>query len=401
MARDFGRVFSRIWDDADFLALNQAQQRFYFFLLTQKNLSKAGVLPVTLRRWAKSAPDLDTKQVLRLLSELDCARFVVWDDDTEEVLIRTFIRGDGVYKLPNVMQTMVKDAAEIVSPKLRRALLAELDRIPLEEVKNEPTKSGGPSARATVEGCIETLRQTLPVPEPDPTPKGPGRDAGRDAGTLPGTDAVPLEGRVLPRDAGTLLGDLDQFAHSPEESIQVSDSSGTLPASLPTWVAEPLPEGSHARACAIPLDTDPSPNPSPPARGDESPRQQPLLAVIEGGAVAVTEDDPPETADQLIGYWIRNVPKRPPGTVIGRVGKSIKTMLAEGIDPADIAAGLEAWATRGKDPSVLPSIVNEVMNAGGADRVRAAAGRPGDDLGTETHLNRYLARAAARKAREA
>jgi hypothetical protein len=402
MARDYGRIFSRIWDDKDFLALDQAPQRFYFFLLTQKNLSKAGVLPVTLRRWANSAADLDSKQALRLLSELDRARFVVWDDETEEVLIRTFIRGDEVYKLPNVMQTMVKDAAEIMSPKIRRALLAELDRIPLDEVKNEPTKSGGPSARATVEGCIETLRRTLPVPEPTPDPKGPGRVPERDAGTLPETDPAPLEGRVLPRNAGTLPDDLDQFAPTPEASEQVSDSPGTLPETLPSWVPESFSEGSRARACAYLQEPDPSANPSPPARGDESPRQQPLLAIIEGGAGAVDEtpaaDAPPETVDQLIGYWIRNVPKRPPGSVIGRVGKHIKTMLGEGIAPADIAAGLEAWATRGKDPSTLPSIVNEVMNA---TRPRAGASQAADDLGTEAHLNRYLARAAARKAREA
>lgn len=108
---------------------------------------------------------------------------------------------------------------------------------------------------------------------------------------------------------------------------------------------------------------------------------------------------PPQTSDELVGYWIKNVPKRPPGQVIARVGKSIKAMLAEGIDPADIAAGLEAWATRGKDPSVLPSIVNEVMNAGGANHVRRAA--PGEELGGDAHLNRYLARVAARKAAEA
>ena len=122
--------------------------------------------------------------------------------------------------------------------------------------------------------------------------------------------------------------------------------------------------------------------------------------MIAGGAV-LAEKPAPQTADQLIAYWIENVPKRPPGQVIGRVGKSIKAMLEEGIDPADIAAGLEAWATRGKDPSVLPSIVNEVMNAGGAAHVRGRGPAPTDDLGGDAHMNRYLARAAARRAREA
>jgi len=371
MARDHGRIYSRIWDDRDFLALDQAPQRFYFFLLTQKNLSKAGILPVTLKRWAASAADLTTGDLIRLLSELDRTRFIVWDDESEELLIRTFVRGDEVYKLPNVMQAMVKDAAEIMSPKIRRALLAELDRIPLDEVKGEPTKSGGPSARETVTGCIEALRQILFVPEPTPDPNGrgtlPGRDAGTLPGTLPGTDARPLEGTVLPRDAGTLPGDLTRSGHALEVTMQANDPQGTLPGTLPASIPEPFPEGSRARACAFPQEPDPSANPSPPAGGDSSPRQQPHLAIIEGGAgtVAETDENKPEptTTDELIADWIEHMPKRPPGQVIARVGKHIKAMLAEGIDPADVRAGIAAWARKGKDPSVLPSIVNEVMNA--------------------------------------
>lgn len=72
---------------------------------------------------------------------------------------------------------------------------------------------------------------------------------------------------------------------------------------------------------------------------------------------------PPDTTDRLIGEWIEHCRKRPPGNVIGQVGKQIKNMLAEGIDPADIRRGLAGWHSKGLHPSALPSVVNELMNA--------------------------------------
>jgi hypothetical protein len=49
--------------------------------------------------------------------------------------------------------------------------------------------------------------------------------------------------------------------------------------------------------------------------------------------------------------------------VLGHLGTLIAEMLAEGIDAADIRAGLAAWHTRNLHPSTLPSVVHEVMNA--------------------------------------
>lgn len=71
----------------------------------------------------------------------------------------------------------------------------------------------------------------------------------------------------------------------------------------------------------------------------------------------------PQTSAELIAYWLENVRHRPAESVIGRVGKSIKAMLAEGIDPDHIADALPLWVDRGLDPSVLPSVVNQVQNA--------------------------------------
>jgi hypothetical protein len=48
--------------------------------------------------------------------------------------------------------------------------------------------------------------------------------------------------------------------------------------------------------------------------------------------------------------------------VIGPIAQHVKAMLAEGIDAEHIRRGIEAWQAKGQHPSVLPSVVNEVLN---------------------------------------
>lgn len=102
------------------------------------------------------------------------------------------------------------------------------------------------------------------------------------------------------------------------------------------------------------------------------------LAVIDG-ELATTQPEPPTTTDALVAEWLRHCHKRPPRRVIGHISREVKAMLAEGIDPADVRRGLAAWHSRGLHPSTLPSVVNEVMNAGPARpaaSISAADGQP-------------------------
>jgi hypothetical protein len=140
-----------IWNDDDFLSMDVSAQRLYMFLLSQPDLSHAGLVPMRIRRWAKKAKGTtpaDIDGTLRVLSE---ERFVVIDHDTEEVLLRTFVRNDGVYKQPKVMLRLREDAKLIESPLLRSAFRAELDRLPLQELAD--------GTRGTVEKIVHDLRE--------------------------------------------------------------------------------------------------------------------------------------------------------------------------------------------------------------------------------------------------
>lgn len=160
MARTHGRIMAAIWNDGDFIAMRGSAQRMFMFLLSQPDLSHAGLLPMRVNRWAKKAEDLTSGLVRAELEYLAERRYVVVDEDTEEVLIRTMVRNDGVYKQPKVMIRLREDARQIESPLLRAAFRAELDRLPLDELSDKPggPNSDLPSTREQVERVVSDLR---------------------------------------------------------------------------------------------------------------------------------------------------------------------------------------------------------------------------------------------------
>jgi hypothetical protein len=107
------------------------------------------------------------------LDRLADARFVVVDEDTEEVLVRTFIRNDGNYKIPNVLKSMLQVAEGTQAPALR----ADCRR----------TRSAGPADGKKAEegrGLLAATRLVLGIsdgpsgpggePLPEPLPEGLG-----------------------------------------------------------------------------------------------------------------------------------------------------------------------------------------------------------------------------------
>lgn len=133
MARSYGRVFAAIWDDPDFVARSPTAQRMYLFLLSQPDLEHSGIIPLRERRWAKGCGALNPSMVADDLKELEAHRFLVIDDDTEELLVRSLIRRDEVWKQPNVFKSALSSAIAAKSPRIREALAAELRRLDLNE----------------------------------------------------------------------------------------------------------------------------------------------------------------------------------------------------------------------------------------------------------------------------
>ncbi|MFB6985856.1 hypothetical protein [Streptomyces sp. NPDC056304] len=87
-----------------------------------------------------------------------------------------------------------------------------------------------------------------------------------------------------------------------------------------------------------------------------------------------TAPDGTVTAGNLLAEYVGSCTERPPGDVLGHLGRLLKKLLAEGIDVDHIRVGLARYAEIQGHPSRLPSLVNDAMNA----RVPAqTASRPG------------------------
>lgn len=246
MARGHGRILTSVWEDGDFLALDEQQQRMYLFLISQPNLNHAGLLPLTLKRWARKAHGLTVAAVEKTLSELADLRFVVVDDDTEELLIRTFVRNDGVWRQPKVMAAMVSGAQEISSPALRRALLAEMGRIPLGDLSDEPG-ARGISVRQQIVEHLANLRRALHVPDsPPPNPSGRATDTPSE-GFPKGSESLP----DTPGEPTTRAHAPASRAHSPAPApapapSPVKEGGGRPSDHTPAAAAAPpRPDGLH------------------------------------------------------------------------------------------------------------------------------------------------------------
>ena len=96
MARDHARVKTSIWDDPDFIGLKSAEQHVYLALMSNKGLSRCGVVTYIPARFEHLAADLTPARFKAAVSGLCNQRFVVLDERTQELLLRSYVRHDGV-----------------------------------------------------------------------------------------------------------------------------------------------------------------------------------------------------------------------------------------------------------------------------------------------------------------
>ena len=167
MARKYAQVKVSIWIDDDFLLLSDSAQALYFRLLTAPKLSFCGVCDWRPKRLALLASGLTEKKVITAAEELAEAGYVVFDDEAEEILIRSFIRHDGVLQSPNLATALASDYADTHSVKLRRVILHELVRLHTDQ----PDLKGWTNVSELLEQGLKVATDTLPETLPDTLPE--------------------------------------------------------------------------------------------------------------------------------------------------------------------------------------------------------------------------------------
>ncbi|WP_157226765.1 hypothetical protein [Gordonia soli] len=169
-----------MFTDDDFVNQPHGDKWLYMTLLGQPALNYAGVQPINMRRWRKALRDGHTlpseTDVEKALIRMEERGFVFTDDDTGEVLVRSFMRSDGIDRQPNVLKSALRALAQVESPKLAAVMLDELGRLTVPEVKSD--KLGAEidtlwaAARTHLDRRTEGFTEPFPKPFAEPFTEG-------------------------------------------------------------------------------------------------------------------------------------------------------------------------------------------------------------------------------------
>lgn len=129
MARDFGAFYYSAWNDHDFRTLPDPAQALYMRLVVHPSLSWAGVGDWRPGRIATMSQGLDGDGVRHVAQCLIARRFIVVDEDTEEFLIRTYIKHDGIVRHAKLCISMAKAFGDIGSNTIRMVVSDELHKL--------------------------------------------------------------------------------------------------------------------------------------------------------------------------------------------------------------------------------------------------------------------------------
>lgn len=352
MARDHARIDVHIWSNDEFCRLPAMAKIVYLQLISQPKLSYAGVLDLAAKRWARPHPDLDTAGVKDALVELDAARFVVVDQDTEELLVRTFIRNDELYKQPNVLAAALRVAFDIESPILRSALAVELRLLPADVTGPAPAvaadalEAGDPKMPASVKAALAVRRSGRPPasPRPRPTPQ----QANAEAGDTPDASAL-VDASTNPSPTPSQNPSVKPSRKDRGEGSRERETGEPSLTSRSEKVGVPAPTRAHTREASR-------------SAGNAAAAD---LEVEGNGSVGSVRQQRRADAERLVDFYGSEVP----GRVRVQLVAEVITMLREGISSAVIAAGLQAWSAKTLPPRFLSELVGERMRA---DRVAGA-----------------------------
>ena len=141
MARKYAQIAVTIWDDDDFLDLSPMAQWLYIHLITHPNLSFCGAMEWRPKRIKPKATGLNVELIESAAQELTEALFIILDEDTEEVFVRSFMRNDGLLKMTNMGEAISKAYSAIASRHLKGVMVHELVRLKADqpELKAWPT----------------------------------------------------------------------------------------------------------------------------------------------------------------------------------------------------------------------------------------------------------------------
>lgn len=246
MAREYARIRVSINGDDEFEALPADAQWLYTrVLLTEASLSAAGIADWRPSRLTVKAADMTKARLVAAAAVLERRRFALFDLDTEEVLVRSYIRSDDLLRNPKMAVAVVKAYGAVASKSLRAAIISEIKRVRSESpdfscwtYKDTGKDLADLMKKADADSVPYTNAYPVSIGDADPVPIA-NRITNQNGNPDPGTeyqpeyqsDSVPIPCNLQP----------STYSHQPEGLR----NRGTSPAE-----AEPDPDNPPPPHCS-------------------------------------------------------------------------------------------------------------------------------------------------------
>ena len=168
---EYAKLLKRIWGDPDFKALTADEQLLYLKLISQTDVSLCGVLTLATIRWAGQTSNTTQQSTEESLASLARKQYVFVDHETQEVLIRSYIRNDRGYKSPLTFKAITGAIGRVLSPYLRGEISRELERLDTSALSEKVYERYDKTAKQYVQdGIAHLVAVNQPFDTPPDTP---------------------------------------------------------------------------------------------------------------------------------------------------------------------------------------------------------------------------------------
>ncbi len=195
-----------------------------------------------------------------------------------------------------------------------------------------------------------------------------------------GSAACPASSSPAKTSAPTTAAGLADTASHDSTNTRRALDHAVSPDSAPAAEPNPAPvgfgaaPGSAPKALQEPLSEPPGETAGQEAFDEGSTRMREGSSsgsrILDPGSVPTGREAPAPgsladkvSAKDLVAEYAKGCNRRPPSDTLGLLGRKIKILLDEDFAPRDIRAAMDLLRDKGLHPSVLPSLVNQVVNA--------------------------------------
>lgn len=129
MARDRAAIRIDMWSDGDWRDLPLGEQHLYMLLISHPKLSYAGVTEWHPGKLAAMTNGVNADHIVAAAAVLESQGFIVVEPSTDEVLVRSFIKHDGLMKQPRLVVSMTNAYAAVASRRIQMVIAHEVQKL--------------------------------------------------------------------------------------------------------------------------------------------------------------------------------------------------------------------------------------------------------------------------------